>query len=336
MNKKFSTLLAAALVAGGLSASAAGPSAPGTPVPDGVKDGDNVLLRQVATNGGSFEGPLFIADEDGTLSTRFTPGSLANASFDEVLSAVWKMTVYPAQSQNGYPTYKFVNKKTGQPFAIILQTNNKGISTDQPVLDEAGNQEWSWNTNLGLYKTEGDSTFCFVYAGNKAVLKAVKGEVADAVAAITADGQTAFRLDPTQDDLDSPKDLTPAGFNALVGSTGKLTFANGKDVKNPNVDPENILTEYAWEARSAINADSAALTTTTFYLTQKGKVTKSGNPYMLMTDTLYYNITEDDDLRLNKFVSDTLGIKPTWDADGALTSTSQQGVWSNRGTSAEP
>ena len=167
MNKRFSTLLAAVLVAGSMSANAA-VNPDGELIPVGVKNGGNVLLRQVNPGSGSgatYAGPLFIAD-NGALSTRFTPGSIAAASFEQVLAATWKVTIIPAQSLNGLPTYKFVNKKTGEPLAIVLNTNNNGISTDEPALDEAGNQEWSWNTKLGLYATTSDSTFFFVNDGN--------------------------------------------------------------------------------------------------------------------------------------------------------------------------
>ncbi len=329
MNKRFSTLLAAALVAGSMSANAA-VNPDGELVPAGIKNGGNVLLRQVS--GSAYAGPLFIADNNGTLSTNFTPGTIAAASFEEVLAATWKVTIIPAQSLNGLPTYKFVNKKTGEPLAIVLNTNNNGISTAEPALDEAGNQEWSWNTKLGLYATTSDSTFFFVNAGNQARLKAVKGEAADAVAALASTGDgSAFRLDPTTDDLTS-KDLTPAGFNFLVGSSKKVYFKNDKDVKNSTATPANILTGNTWNARSA-SASADSLTSTDLFLTNTKKAA-SGNPYMLMTDTLFYNITTIDAEKLNMLVCDTLGAMPTWATDGKYTAGVMAGSKVTRGTGA--
>jgi hypothetical protein len=304
MNKRFSTLLATVLVAGSLSAAV---NPVGDLIPAGIKNGGNVLLRQVS--GGNYAGPLFIADNNGSLSTNFTPGSVANATFEEAMAATWKVTIIPAQSLNGLPTYKFVNKKTGEPLAIVLHTNNNGISTTEPTLDEAGNQEWSWNTKLGLYATTSDSTFFLVNSGNQARLKAVKGEAADAVAALTG-GVTAFRLDPTTDGF-AAKDLTPAGFNYLVGSAKKVYFKNDKDVKNSTATPANILTGNTWNARSASTA-ADSLSSTDLFLTNTKK-TASGNPYMLMTDTLFYNITNIDAEKLNMLVCDTLGAMPTWE-----------------------
>ncbi len=335
MNKKISTLLAAALVAGSMSANAAVNPA-GDLVPAGIKNGGNVLLRQVNPGSGSgatYEGPLFIKDNNGSLSTRFPAASIAAATFEQVMDATWKVTIVPAQSLNGLPTYKFVNKMTGEPFAIVLHTNNNGISTVEPALDEAGNQEWSWNTKLGLYATTSDSTFFFVNAGNQARLKAVKGEAADAVAALapTGDG-SAFRMDPTTDGFTS-KSLTPAGFNYLVGSTKKVYFKNDKDVKNSTASPANILTGNTWNARSAsVSADSLA--STDLFLTNTKK-SASGNPYMLMTDTLFYNITTTVDQQLNMLVCDTIGVMPTWAADGKFTGTIETtGTKVTRGTGA--
>ena len=331
MNKRFSTLLAAVLVAGGVSASAQTKAVDADDILANAKSGDYVTLND---GDNDFLRVVLNSDDEKTNALTTYPGmkSLDGATIKNAFSAMWEVSIIEPTSAAGIPTYKFVNKLTQQSLAVDLVTNGKnGVSTTEVELDEYGNDEWAFNSALGLYAVKGDSTFYIKKNGRIAVLAAVEGGVREAIEAASTD---AFVITPTSITDKPSVDLTPANFNLLAGATGKLYFANGKDVKNPSTDPENILTAYAWEARSATNVDS--LTNKKFYLLRKGQVSKTGNPYMLMTDTLYYGITETDAQRLNKLVVDTLHSKPKWNASGANTLGGQKGYWVNRGTADKP
>ncbi|WP_148478870.1 DUF6383 domain-containing protein [Parabacteroides johnsonii] len=316
MNKRFSTLLAAALVAGGVSASAQTKAIVADDILANAKSGDYVTLVDADNNFLNV-----VLDKDGkatnALTTAGTPKNFTSITMQDAFNSMWKIEIIAPTSAAGIPTYKFVNKLTQQSLAVDLVTNGKdGVSTTEVELGEYGNDEWAFNSTLGLYAVSGDSTFFIKKAGNIAVLAAAKGGVREA---ITAAGSDAFVITPGEIDATASITLTPAGFNLLSGGN-KLTFANGKDVKNPSVDPENILTAYAWDARSAKH-DLDSLSSTEFFLTQKGKLTASGNPYMLMTDTLFYNITNEKNQKLSKLVSDTVSVGnkaqfPKWQEDG--------------------
>ncbi|WP_195280921.1 DUF6383 domain-containing protein [Parabacteroides johnsonii] len=314
MNKRFSTLLAAALVAGGISASAQTKAVDADDILANAKSGDYVTLADADDNFLNV-----VLDKDGkatnALTTAGTPEDFTNITMQDAFNSMWKIEIIAPTSAAGIPTYKFVNKLTQQSLAVDLVTNGKdGVSTTEVELGEYGNDEWAFNSTLGLYAVSGDSTFFIKKSGNIAVLAAVEGGVREA---ITAAGGDAFVITPTEIDENASVDLTPAGFNLLTGGN-KLTFANGKDVKNPSVTPGNILTANAWDARSASATDS--LTSKEFFLTQKGKLTTSGNPYMLMVDTLFYTMTATVDDQLNQLICDTIAVSgnylPNWLPNG--------------------
>ena len=315
MNKRFSTLLAAALVAGGVSASAQTKAiGSADDILANAKSGDYVTLADTDDNFLNV-----VLDKDGkatnALTTAGTPKNFTGITMQNAFNSMWKIEIIAPTSAAGIPTYKFVNKLTQQSLAVDLVTNGKGgVSTTEVELGEYGNDEWAFNSTLGLYAVSGDSTFFIKKSGNIAVLAAVEGGVREA---ITAAGGDAFVITPTEIDENASVDLTPAGFNLLTGGN-KLTFANGKDVKNPSVTPGNILTANAWDARSASATDS--LTSKEFFLTQKGKLTTSGNPYMLMVDTLFYTMTATVDDQLNQLICDTIAVSgnslPNWLPNG--------------------
>ena len=317
MNKRFSTLLAAALVAGGVSASAQTKAIVADDILANAKSGDYVTLVDADNNFLNV-----VLDKDGkatnALTTAGTPQNFTSITMQDAFNSMWKIEIIAPTSAAGIPTYKFVNKLTQQSLAVDLVTNGKdGVSTTEVELGEYGNDEWAFNSTLGLYAVSGDSTFFIKKAGNIAVLAAAKGGVREA---ITAAGSDAFVITPGEIDATASIDLTPAGFNLLNGGS-KLTFANGKDVKNPTVTPGNILTANNWVARSASNsADS--LTSRDLFLTNT-KVTASGNPYMLMVDTLFYTMTSTVIDQLNQLICDTITVSgtalPTWEANGRYT-----------------
>ena len=319
MNKRFSTLLAAALVAGGVSASAQTKAiGSADDILANAKSGDYVTLADADDNFLNV-----VLDKDGkatnALTTAGTPKNFTGITMQNAFNSMWKIEIIAPTSAAGIPTYKFVNKLTQQSLAVDLVTNGKdGVSTTEVELSEYGNDEWAFNSTLGLYAVSGDSTFFIKEAGNIAVLAAVEGGVREAITAAAGD---AFVITPGAIAADASIDLTPAGFNLLNGGN-KLTFANNKDVKNPTVTPGNILTANNWVARSASNtADS--LTSKDLFLTNT-KVTASGNPYMLMSDTLFYTMTSTVADQLNQLICDTITVSgtalPKWEANGRYTS----------------
>ena len=317
MNKRFSTLLAAALVAGGISASAQTKAVDADDILANAKSGDYVTLADADDNFLNV-----VLDKDGkatnALTTAGTPKNFTGITMQNAFNSMWKIEIIAPTSAAGIPTYKFVNKLTQQSLAVDLVTNGKdGVSTTEVELSEYGNDEWAFNSTLGLYAVTGDSTFFIKEAGNIAVLAAVEGGVREAITAAAGD---AFVITPGAIAADASIDLTPAGFNLLNGGN-KLTFANNKDVKNPTVTPGNILTANNWVARSASNtADS--LTSKDLFLTNT-KVTASGNPYMLMSDTLFYTMTSTVADQLNQLICDTITVSgtalPKWEANGRYT-----------------
>ena len=318
MNKRFSTLLAAALVAGGVSASAQTKAiGSADDILANAKSGDYVTLADADDNFLNV-----VLDKDGkatnALTTAGTPKNFTGITMQNAFNSMWKIEIIAPTSAAGIPTYKFVNKLTQQSLAVDLVTNGKdGVSTTEVELSEYGNDEWAFNSTLGLYAVSGDSTFFIKEAGYIAVLAAVEGGVREAITAAAGD---AFVITPGAIAADASIDLTPAGFNLLNGGN-KLTFANNKDVKNPTVTPGNILTANNWVARSASNtADS--LTSKDLFLTNT-KVTASGNPYMLMSDTLFYTMTSTVADQLNQLICDTITVSvtalPKWEANGRYT-----------------
>ena len=291
MNKRFSTLLAAALVAGGVSASAQTKAVdPATDLLNTVKSGDYVSLNVGSSAFTSFT-------EDNGLDFSTLTDLTAGDAFD-AFSGMWKITIIPFETPAGMPTYSFENKLTGKQFAVKLQTNGKdGVSTTAAAYDEDGETEWGFNGTLGLYHVEGDSTFFFGATQN---LVAVKGGLAEALASVNKAVAATNMIIPTllADDLELT--LTPKIFNQLTTS-GRLFFNNGKDVKNPSV--ENFLGTKVWKAASA--AIGGGEDATSFMLATTDS-TDIKSPKVLVVDTTYFDLAK----TLNRLIVDTLGAAP--------------------------
>ena len=296
MNKRFSTLLAAVLVAGGLSTTA---MAAAGPVDDSkLESGDFTYLA-------NSDEKLVIGSDQKTLETKdFSSAPTTLAGYD---AALWKITKIKKTSQQGdFNVYQFRNKATNQLLAVKLQTapttaasaGAASVSANVAVLDGAGNSEWRCDQEKGLYISKGDSTFYF--DGLK--LAAVKGTIAD----VTAGAKPlTFSALTTSDKVVLTADL----FNELVKKTGgKLFFNNSKNV---STGEENILTKYSWEAiqgEGVVTASAPKL-----FLAAKGKTTSINKaPYLLMVDSLY---SDDVTPAYNKLTVDTLAAAPA--ADGS-------------------
>ncbi|RDU49125.1 hypothetical protein DWU89_10720 [Parabacteroides acidifaciens] len=276
--------MAVALVTGSLSAYAANPAynGPTYTAADGTKstpaDKEQVLLGIVASNASSVTNYLKINDGGLTTGTALT-------SISDYKNLTWAVSVKMPETGvvAGNPIYTFTNKFAGQVLAVKLVTDNKGKSTAPAKIDGTGNSQWGWKDGVGLYAQTKDSTFYFAADMS---LCAVKGGVDK----VEKNDALVSYVPLTES---NKVDLAAEDFESIL-KDGKVYFNNGKDVKNA----KNILTDNAWVAYAANAANS-------FFLAVKDKETKSGNPYLLMVDTTYYDTAAG---KYHALVADTLTL----------------------------
>ncbi|WP_456087420.1 DUF6383 domain-containing protein [Parabacteroides sp.] len=270
MNKRFSTLLATALVAGSLSAFAADATikGPGTGE-NAVKDGELTYLYA----GTEDDADVIVLNAAGELENKAVTELTTLAT---VNSALWKVTVIKSTSVAGGNTYKFQNKATGKWLSVDLKSNTKaaeGIATSTGNVKVGGsNSVWGWDDTKGLYAVVGDTTFCFKPATNNYNLLATHKD--KTVAGNAVFGYTA---------LDKTLELTADEFNTLT--KGKLYFNGGKDVSTGNT---NVLTANTWKAVEAIQKG----TNNANFGGKRFSLKNTANKY-LVVDTVYYDGTDD-------------------------------------------
>ena len=291
MNKRFSTLLATALVAGGLSFNAAAISYLPSTVDNGsVKEGVNAYLMA---------GSDYLAvDNDGSLKLVSTPLTGVNLS-----SALWTIKAVPTTTVTGTTyAYQFTNKGTGQLLSIELKSN-KAATGKENLKIEAGNTKWGWDTANGLYALTADSVFWF----DGTELKAAKG----ATVSSTPTTPITYGEVATSDKIE----MSAADFAALV-KDGKLYF-NGEDV---SAGQKNVLTANKWTAESYKIATEGfageSSPVDVLYLTNGEKVAGYDNALAktdnkkkyLVVDHSFYNAPANT---LNILSVDTLSFDPT-------------------------
>ena len=287
MNKRFSTLLATALVAGSLSAFATTitPAGPGA-----IKDGEFTYL--------------YAGNDDANVLTLAADGSLTKTdattltTLSAINEALWKVTVIKSTSVAGGNTYKFQNKATGKWLAVTLKSNTKAddgtkIATSTGNVKVGGsNSVWGWDGTNGLYAVVGDTTFCFKESSNNYnLLAAYKPS-----AAVTDAVKFSYK------ELTASLPLTAAEFNTLT--KGKLYFKGGKDVTSGN---ENILTANTWKAVEdavAIYYGSSDVTKPSNDANNKYfNLEGSNGKYLVVDTTLYTGTTDAFKLKLDTVVS---------------------------------
>ncbi|MGM9759416.1 MAG: DUF6383 domain-containing protein [Parabacteroides sp.] len=299
MNKKFSTLLASALLACGTAFTASADSY--VPATDGgtVEVGVNALLKV---------GEGSILGLDAATGKLVTVGetTATNLTVDELQQCTWtieKVEYAGAMGSKTY-TYKFLHNYTGQYLSVKLQSNSGEVGQDpkskSDVKIEAGNSEWAWDQTKGLYAVANDSTFYL----EGTTLNAAKSEYTPA--------NSITYLAITKDDVIT---LDAASFNALT--KGKLYFNDGKDVSNGQ---SNVLTANTWTAEDVyVNSDgnlvNAAGTGVSSYLFLSNEVRLEGGnnakepikdkKQYLIVDQKYY-----DTNTLWQLTTDTLSFDP--------------------------
>ena len=169
MNKRFSTLLAAALVAGGMSFNAAADAYTAEDVKDvfiHLGDGANTVLSMT---------------DDGTFSTVSTSAGW-KGQVDQLLGTLWQVKA-TAQTTTGAYTFTFTNRLSGQLLSVKLQSDQKGGGRKALITEneKGGNTVWGWDQTVGLYAVQGDSTFYigFDTTNDGLTFKAVKGAFND-------------------------------------------------------------------------------------------------------------------------------------------------------------
>ena len=290
MNKRFSTLLAAALVAGGLSFNAAADSYLPSTVDGGtVKEGVNAYLKAGSD--------YLTVDKDGSL--KVVSGALTGANLS---SALWTIKAVPTTTVTGTTyAYQFTNKGTGQLLSIELKSNKAATGKDNLKI-EAGNTTWGWDQTNGLYAVGTKDTTFWIDGVNMIAVE--KGKSTVPSTKITY-GEVA---------ADAKIEMTADDFAALV-KDGKLYF-NGENVSK---DQKNVLTANKWTAESYnITSDAFADPTSTknaLYLTNGEKVAGYDNALAkidnkkkyLVVDHSFYNAPANT---LNALIVDTLSFDP--------------------------
>ena len=256
MNKRFSTLLAAALVAGGLSFNAAATAVDAST----IKDGSFIHL----TTGSN---KYLAMSEKGAFSE--VDGSAWAGKIDGLLGTLWQVKLIPHQTIGGTTyTYSFTNRLSGQMLAVKLQSDvvDGGRNADITANEKGGNTEWAWDDANGLYAVKNygtgkDTTFTIGFDGTKLVFDATPGTTSQTV---TNDLQKA-------DVSTAGVALTKDDFNALVkANAGRLFFTD----ENVSSTETNVLTANKWEA---IDAEMTA-----------GKYANGGTEVLFLTNGKEY------------------------------------------------
>ena len=301
MNKKFSTLLASALLASAFSTASAANTFTTAGLQNGVKEGDVVALFTVAEDASKLlqlqsDGTVANVSVTNALKSTFTDASDGKEVFTNAQSALWKIASVKT-SETGIPVYQFVNKATGVYLAVDLKTaptvqvtgSNPSVSADAAKLSSTGNKNWSLKDGK-LYAYANDSIYSLVVNGDKIKLQAVKGNISES--GVTDGAQALYIADlATARSGESKLTLSAKAFNTLMGLTGndgKLHFNNNKDVTSTQ---KNILKDTKWTAEATSGEN------TTLYFTNGKTVEgykddlsgKEQRKQYLMVDTFYYD-----------------------------------------------
>ncbi|WP_302343672.1 hypothetical protein, partial [uncultured Parabacteroides sp.] len=307
MNKRFSTLLAAALVAGGLSFNA-NATAYGA---DDVKDGSFIHL-------GASSDVLSVNDksEFGLQSTTTWSGNV-----DKLLGTLWqvKKTAHTTSAGVQY-TYSFVNRLSGQMLSIKLQSVDGTKRENIKANEKQGQTDWAWDGTAGLYCVKNfgagkDSVFQLGFTANGIQLAVKPGNTAptSALTSTTALTQVAVST--------SPVTLKASDFNVLVEKEGGRLFFTDENVSSTE---KNVLTANKWEAVDAkmTNGKYANNGTEVLFLTNGKEYKNRMNAAMTAADETQkeyllvdYNFY-DPKGEFNVLKVDTIATEPTTaDAD---------------------
>ena len=300
MNKRFSTLLAAALVAGGLSfnANAAAYGA------DDVKDGSFIHL-------GSGTDVLSVSDksEFGLQSTTTWTGNV-----DKLLGTLWqvKKTAHTTSAGVQY-TYSFVNRLSGQMLSIKLQSVDGVKRENIKANEKQGQTDWAWDDAAGLYCVKNfgadkDSVFQLGFTAAGIQLSVTKGTTAPTAGIGSTTALTKVAVST------AAVTLKAKDFDALVkANAGRLFFTD----ENVSSTEKNVLTDNKWKAVDAkIDANGSAFGSGTdvLYLTngkEHKRVIAPATAETIQKEYLLVDYNFYDPLKeFNKLIVDTIAVEP--------------------------
>ncbi|MEY8489124.1 hypothetical protein AALE46_19870, partial [Tannerellaceae bacterium 33-180] len=226
MNKRFSTLLAAALVAGGLSTNVMAANIATTD----LKDGQFIHLST------GDAGTTYLAmDAKGAFST--VNGADWSGKINSLLGSLWQVKLIPHTTQAGTTyTYSFTNRLSGQLLSVKLQSdvNGGGRSANITANEKGGNTEWAYASGNALYAIKGDTVFTIGTSGSALTFTATKATAAQSNATMYLGAVS-----------DAEVILNATDFNALVkANAGRLFFTD----ENVSSTEKNVLTDNKWKA----------------------------------------------------------------------------------------
>ncbi|SEF65417.1 DUF6383 domain-containing protein [Parabacteroides chinchillae] len=261
MNKRFSTLLATALVAGGLSANAQ--SLYYSSLND-LKDGTRVQLADPTSCSKEYTNAFVVESNDGLtlaskkLNSRATSFDLTadidTTSYAGVDSTLWTVNVKVSGTARSYTLKNTQGVKLIVPSVTNSKDGNNGKLAGVKFV-ASGIDEWAYDGKC-FYAFKNDSVFYLTYESDQLVLNSVKGTSASALSGVTA----SLVVRHPQESLT----LTAKDFNAFMKKFGGKMYFNQSEVKDAPQDVnqgKNILTEKTWTAyqanvKSTANADS--------------------------------------------------------------------------------
>ena len=300
MNKRFSTLLAAALVAGGLSTNVMAADIATTD----LKDGQFIHLS-TATGGTTY----LTMDAKGDFST--VDASDWSGKINSLLGSLWQVKLIPHTTQAGTTyTYSFTNRLSGQLLSVKLQSDVDGGGRSENITanEKGGNTEWAYAAGNALYAIKGDTVFTIGTSGSALTFGATK--------ATAAQSNTTMYLG---DVSASAVTLKASDFNALVkANAGRLFFTD----ENVSSTEKNVLTANKWEAVDAKMTDGAYASsgTSVLFLTNGKEYKNRMNDAMdaadktqkeyLLVDYNFYDPSKE----FNVLKVDTIAVEPTSDA----------------------
>jgi len=231
MNKRFSTLLATALVAGGLSFNAMATEM----AADKLEDGQFIHLIAGASTATDY----LTMDAKGDFAK--VAASSWNGKINQLLGSLWQVKLIPHTTQAGTTyTYSFTNRLSGQLLSVKLQSDvdGGGRSANITANEKGGNTEWAYVSGKGLYAVKGDSIFTIGTSGSTLSFAAEK--------ATTAPANTTLYMGTVSD---AKVTLNASDFNALVeAEAGRLFFTD----ENVSSTEKNVLTANKWKAIDAV------------------------------------------------------------------------------------
>ena len=233
MNKKFSTLLATLLVAGGMSSASAAVTSPSTSTP--ITKIETTKAYQLY--GGLDQLLVMTKNANGQYNVEFLPANQVN----DLASSLW--TISYVTNPVGGPDFTLVNKATGCPLSVNL----KDLTVTPDDIKVGGNiSSWKWypavtkstgftyNDNMALksYFTT-DSVAYLTYSGNTVkAAKAHANDLASIGGQLTLAPYSAAAYVLSAKELNTKIGTDPEGQSFKLSATPELKIGTNSSLGN--------------------------------------------------------------------------------------------------------